>query len=64
MDTQRDEFLTPEGEETAEVLPVAQRGLGLSSLKQSLSLFSNNGDMDFFKNPEYTTEENAELLVR
>lgn len=63
MDAHKDdEFLIPQNDDTAEVLPVAQRGLGLSSLKKSLSLFSNNTDVDFSKNPEYTTEENVELF--
>lgn len=53
--------LAPEIVGTTEVLPVEQRGLGLSSLKRSLSLFSKNTDIPYPTNAEYTAEENAEL---
>lgn len=48
-------------DETPEVLPMEQKGFGLSSLKQSLSVFAKDSIVPFTPNPEYTAEENEEL---
>ncbi|KAI9930308.1 DNA-directed RNA polymerase [Aspergillus wentii] len=46
---------------TPEVKGVDQKGLGLSTLKDSLSPFMGNSNIPVPSNPEYTEEENKEL---
>ncbi|KAF9889551.1 DNA-directed RNA polymerase [Aspergillus nanangensis] len=53
--------LMPENNQIPQVKPVDQKGLGLSSLQDSLSLFTHGSDIAMPTNPEYTKEENLEL---
>ena len=46
-----------------EARPAEQRGLGLSSLKNSLSLFSSNSRVAYPPNEGYTDEEYKELIM-
>src|SRR5699024_2201978 len=55
------ENLASQIDEVADILPVGQKGLGLSSLKESLSAFSNKNDNALLTKPELTSEENAEM---
>ena len=48
-------------DEVADILPVGQKGLGLSSLKESLSAFSNKNDNALAMKPDLTSEENTEM---
>ncbi|KAK1142727.1 DNA-directed RNA polymerase [Aspergillus melleus] len=59
-DTVQDESIPLVPNATPEVRPVEQRGLGLSSLKESLSLLSDSG-IALPENTIYTAEENQEL---
>lgn len=52
---------TPENDVVAAVRPVDQKGLGLSSLQESLELFTKGSDIAVPSNPAYTKEENMDL---
>ncbi|KAF7589346.1 DNA-directed RNA polymerase [Aspergillus hancockii] len=47
--------------EVPNVRPVEQKGLGLSSLKDSLTMFSTGSDVSFPTDAKYTEEEKVEL---
>jgi DNA-directed RNA polymerase len=47
-----------------DVRPAPQKGLGLSSLKESLSIFSENSQVDAAFDPEQSPEERAKIYAR
>ncbi|KAI9036367.1 DNA-directed RNA polymerase [Aspergillus affinis] len=63
-DAVQDESIPLVSDTTPEVRPVEQKGLGLSSLKESLSMLTDSPGIVLPENTMYTAEENQELRAQ
>ncbi|PLB51062.1 putative mitochondrial DNA-directed RNA polymerase [Aspergillus steynii IBT 23096] len=61
MDVEQDDLIPLAPDAPAEVRPVDQKGLGLSTLKDSLSTLSGSSGITMPENTTYTPEQNQEL---